>query len=48
MMRYGLFYDHQLPKPWNEGDEEIPVVRASVKKAKIPQAHDSVFSADNS
>ncbi|TFH24271.1 MAG: hypothetical protein E4H03_04065 [Myxococcales bacterium] len=27
-------------------DEEIPVVRASVKKAKIPQTHDSAFSAD--
>src|SRR6478736_2462906 len=20
-MRFGIFYEHQLPKPWNEGDE---------------------------
>ena len=20
-MRFGVFYEHQLPKPWNEGDE---------------------------
>src|SRR5262249_45734234 len=21
-MRFGIFYEHQLPKPWNDGDEE--------------------------
>src|ERR1700724_3949529 len=21
-MRFGIFYEHQLPKPWNAGDEE--------------------------
>src|SRR2546430_11248482 len=21
-MRFGLFYEHQLPRPWSEGDEE--------------------------
>src|SRR2546428_2068688 len=21
-MRFGLFYEHQLPRPWTEGDEE--------------------------
>ena len=21
-MRFGLFYEHQLPRPWAEGDEE--------------------------
>ena len=20
-MRFGIFYEHQLPKPWNPGDE---------------------------
>ena len=20
-MKFGIFYEHQLPKPWNEGDE---------------------------
>ena len=20
-MRFGIFYEHQLPKPWNAGDE---------------------------
>ena len=20
-MRFGIFYEHQLPRPWNEGDE---------------------------
>jgi len=21
-MKFGIFYEHQLPKPWNEGDEQ--------------------------
>ncbi len=21
-MKFGIFYEHQLPRPWNEGDEE--------------------------
>ncbi len=21
-MRFGIFYEHQLPRPWNEGDEQ--------------------------
>jgi alkanesulfonate monooxygenase SsuD/methylene tetrahydromethanopterin reductase-like flavin-dependent oxidoreductase (luciferase family) len=20
-MKFGIFYEHQLPRPWNEGDE---------------------------
>jgi alkanesulfonate monooxygenase SsuD/methylene tetrahydromethanopterin reductase-like flavin-dependent oxidoreductase (luciferase family) len=21
-MKFGIFYEHQLPRPWNEGDEQ--------------------------
>ena len=21
-MKFGLFYEHQIPRPWNEGDEQ--------------------------
>ena len=20
-MKFGIFYEHQLPRPWNDGDE---------------------------
>ena len=58
-MRFGVFYELQLPKPWGEAkkaaelapyidaalrrkkwmrplaDHEIPVIRASVERAKV-------------
>ena len=21
-MKFGIFYEHQLPRPWNDGDEQ--------------------------
>jgi alkanesulfonate monooxygenase SsuD/methylene tetrahydromethanopterin reductase-like flavin-dependent oxidoreductase (luciferase family) len=27
-MRFGIFYEHQLPRPWNEGDEERLLLNA--------------------
>ena len=30
-MRFGLFYEHQMPRPWNEGGEEQRLTDALVQ-----------------
>ena len=35
-MKFGVFYEHQLPKPWHEGDEarlyrEAPELRSEIR-----------------
>jgi hypothetical protein len=41
-MKFGIFYEHQLPRPWNEGDEELApyVEKAMARKQAMKPMRD--------
>ncbi|MPZ24774.1 MAG: LLM class flavin-dependent oxidoreductase [Dehalococcoidia bacterium] len=47
-MRFGLFYELQLPKPWNEGDEER-IIRETIEQIEFADklGFDSVWEVEH-
>ena len=34
-MKFGIFYEHQLPRPWAEGDELQLVTPLGIEKIEV-------------
>ena len=34
-MKFGIFYEHQLPRPWKEGDE-LKLYQEALDQVKVP------------
>ena len=41
-MKFGIFYEHQVPKPWEEGDE-LRVMEEAIVEAELADRLDKLL-----
>ena len=44
-MRFGIFYEHQLPRPWNDG-AEVRLFQEALDQVELVMAFETEFGID--